>query len=198
MAINQTVDEDPFDSLLCLEDQFYKAGYELGVGDGEHAGRVEGRSVGLKAGFEKYVAMGRLHGRATMWGRRLPTHVDNVKREEQAETTLVVDSAQNSTTTCRPPSLVCALPANPRLDLHVKTLYALAEPRSLSTDNNEDAVTDFADRLKRAEGKAKVIEKITGEVIFNSKIASKNESEWEKKPKGDGGIEDISFVHALH
>ena len=65
-------DSDPFDDLLSLEDKFYKEGYDLGVSDGERAGRVEGRLFGLEKGFEKYAAMGRLHGRAIIWAGRLP------------------------------------------------------------------------------------------------------------------------------
>jgi len=33
----------------------------------------------------------------------------------------------------------------------------------LSTENTEEAVSEFDDRLKRAEGKAKIIERLVGE-----------------------------------
>jgi hypothetical protein len=50
-----------------------------------------------------------------------------------------------------------------RLRKHISTLYALAETESLSTENNDDAVSDFDDRLRRAQGRAKVIERMVGE-----------------------------------
>ncbi|KAK4249079.1 hypothetical protein C7999DRAFT_39776 [Corynascus novoguineensis] len=55
------------------------------------------------------------------------------------------------------------LPDNPRLSKHVITLYALAETESLSTENTDEAVDDFDDRLRRAQGRFKVIERMTGE-----------------------------------
>ena len=58
---------------------------------------------------------------------------------------------------------MAAIPANSRLQKHVQTLSALTEAESLSTQNNEDAVSEFDDRLKRAEGKHKVILSILGE-----------------------------------
>lgn len=79
---------------------------------------------------------------------------------------------------------------NPRLNKHILTLYALVEPASLSIRNTEEAVSDFDDRLRRAEGKVKIIERITGE------------GEWEggrvdemlyqkKKDEKEEGIEEL-------
>lgn len=69
---------------------------------------------------------------------------------------------------------------NPRLHKHILTLYALVEPASLSIQNTEAAVSDFDDRLRRAEGKVKVIERITGEGGDGSKIKT-----------GEEGIEEL-------
>ncbi|KAL2021782.1 hypothetical protein VTK56DRAFT_6556 [Thermocarpiscus australiensis] len=55
------------------------------------------------------------------------------------------------------------LPANPRLGKHIATLYALAETESLSTENTDEAVDEFDDRLRRAQGRAKIIERMVGE-----------------------------------
>jgi hypothetical protein len=55
------------------------------------------------------------------------------------------------------------LPDNPRLGKHITTLYALVETESLSTENNDEAVDDFDDRLRRAQGRFKVIERMVGE-----------------------------------
>jgi hypothetical protein len=56
------------------------------------------------------------------------------------------------------------LPDNPRLGKHITTLYALAETESLSIENSDEAVDDFDDRLRRAQGRFKVIERMVGEV----------------------------------
>jgi hypothetical protein len=56
-----------------------------------------------------------------------------------------------------------SLSKSQRLERHLKVLHALSESESLSTENTEEAVSDFDDRLKRAEGKAKIIERLVGE-----------------------------------
>lgn len=75
-------------------------------------------------------------------------------------------------------------PNNPRLKKHILTLYALVEPASLSIKNTEEAVSDFDDRLRRAEGKVKIIERITGE-------GEGDEVERRKKKSGGEGIEEL-------
>lgn len=132
---------DPFDTLFNLEDQYYSEGYNLGVADGSQAGRVEGRVFGLEKGFEKFAAMGALAGRCAVWEARLPTETEAQTNHAQLK----------------------SLPKNARLAKHLQTLYALTEAESLSTENNEDSVSDFDDRFKRAEGKVKVVEKLIGE-----------------------------------
>ena len=205
-------ESDPFDDLLSLEDKFYKEGYDLGVSDGERAGRVEGRLFGLEKGFEKYAAMGKLHGRAMIWAGRLPglskDDVGSKNGEEKGATTSIEAlSAQGKQDEPASKAASCklhSLPANPRLEGHIRTLYALTEPGSLSTENSEDSVSDFDDRLKRAEGKVKIIEKLTGEVIsgeisedfLSGEQAGVQNARTNKK--GDGGIEDISSLHARH
>jgi hypothetical protein len=56
-----------------------------------------------------------------------------------------------------------SLPKIQRLERHLKVLHVLSESESLSTENTEEAVSEFDDRLKRAEGKAKIIERLVGE-----------------------------------
>ena len=205
-------DSDPFDDLFSLEDKFYKEGYDLGVSDGERAGLVEGRLFGLEKGFEKYAAMGKLHGRAIIWAGRLPeiksqAYVESKGGEKKSATTgietLSTQGEEDEPTMHGASCKVHSLPANPRLESHIRTLYALTEPGSLSTENNEDSVSDFDDRLKRAEGKTKIIERLTGEVISGDMSESSlgEQSALQNartKKKGDGGIEDISSLHARH
>ena len=203
---------DPFDDLLSLEDKFYKEGYDLGVSDGERAGRVEGRLFGLEKGFEKYAAMGKLHGRAMIWAGRLPDINSQADVEsksgdkESAGISIEAPSApggQDEPNSKGASRKVHILPKNPRLEGHIRTLYALTEPGSLSTENSEDYVSDFDDRLKRAEGKIKIIEKLTGEVVSREMMEETSVGEpgalrKETNKKGDGGIEDISSLHARH
>ncbi|KAH8911659.1 DUF1715-domain-containing protein [Coniochaeta sp. PMI_546] len=148
--------DDPFEDVLNLEDQFYQDGYKKGQADGDKAGRIEGRSLGLEKGYRKFMESGRLHGRAIVWANRLP----RLQAKSQSEGQQDLDSSSPEKTQQRslPP-----LPSNPRLEKNVTTLFALTEPDSLSTENTDEAVNDFDDRFKRAEGKAKVIEKMVGE-----------------------------------
>ena len=200
---------DPFDDLLSLEDKFYKEGYDLGVSDGERAGRVEGRLFGLEKGFEKYAVMGKLHGRAIIWAGRLPEIKSQVDAEskggaKKSATTNTEQGGQEEPPSKAPACKAHILPANPRLESHIRTLYALTEPGSLSTENSEDSVSDFDGRLKRAEGKIKIIEKLTGEVVpaemsEETSLGGHGTSQNARaNRKGDGGIEDISSLHARH
>lgn len=132
-----------FDEVLGLEEQFYDDGFRQGYADGLSAGRIEGRTFGLETTFEKYVEAGKLYGKSLVWSNRLSS--SEISQTQKTAATL-------------PP-----LPANQRLVKHVKVLHALSEAASLSTQNTDDAVSDFDDRLKRGQAKAKVIERITGE-----------------------------------
>lgn len=79
-------------------------------------------------------------------------------------------------------------PNKPRLKKHILTLYALVEPASLSIQNTEEAVSDFDDRLRRAEGKVKIIERITGEGGVRDELEKKKKK---KKKVGEEGIEEL-------
>ena len=195
-GIMASAGDDPFDSLLTLEDEFYKDGYNLGVIDGERAGLVEGRLFGLEKGFEKYAALGKLHGRALVWAGRLPcsTEIHDININGQA----AVEEKDDQVSTDKVP----ILPANARLESHIRTLYALTEPGSLSTENTEDSVSDFDDRLRRAEGKVKIIEKLVGEhselidVPQDAHGPSARDITYSKR--GDDSIENTNILHARH
>lgn len=215
--LNQDV--DPFDSLLNLEETFYNEGYAAGVVDGERAGLVEGRIFGLEKGFEKYVRMGRLHGKAVVWAGRLPpgpqietrpSYDDSIHftkmpgkaavQEGHGETPppLAASEERQPPPTATKASAQESLPLlshNPRLEKHIRTLYALVESSSLSTANTEEAVTNFDDRLKRAEGKVKIIEKFIGEFGDGEAIGNGGEGgKTGQKSSGEGSIEDISSL----
>ncbi|KAI9748251.1 MAG: hypothetical protein M4579_007275 [Chaenotheca gracillima] len=172
------MEDDPFESVLGLEEKFYEEGYRLGVEDGARSGRIEGRAFGLERGFEKFVEMGRLHGRAVVWGNRFSIANDDTRSTK--------GSPPDGTATRSPSS-------NPRLEKHIRTLYALAEPASISTQNNEDAVSDFDDRLKRAKAKSRIIERIVGEKSMEEAAGDVPPElrETGEKSGGEGNIEDI-------
>ncbi|KAL8691181.1 MAG: hypothetical protein Q9218_003531 [Villophora microphyllina] len=183
---------DPFETVLDLEDTFYKEGHDLGVQDGQRTGLVEGRLFGLEKGFEKYATIGRFHGISTIWSARLSPaprnpESDKVREDHGALPTNSLNRqspAQDGERRNAPnvpvevSTLLSRIPYNARLEKHIRTLYALTEPASLSTDNNEEAVSDFDDRLKRAKGKTKIIENLLGEEFTsNHSLATDNSLE---------------------
>ncbi len=175
-------EHDPFDSLLNLEADYYQEGYQLGVTDGTRTGRLEGRASGLEIGFEKYITMGTLRGRAAVWSSRYaqgaatdgsacPESVGGEDRQTgvSGESRSAESGGERndglhiSTESDQPQLRLPGLISNPRMEKHIKNLQALVEPASLPTENSEDAGAEFEDRLRRATAKIKVIEKGLGE-----------------------------------
>lgn len=175
-----------FDEILNLEEGFFEEGYDQGFSDGVKAGHIEGRTLGLEKGFEKYVDSGKLHGKSIIWANRTPQLRGNAITNGDASS----KSDNGSKAGHSAPSSALkfpTLPDNARLVKHVKVLYALAESDSLATDNSEDAVSNYDDRLKRAKVKAKIIERMAGDAKGGEQASS-----------GDGSIEDVSVLSARH
>lgn len=172
MASNNNI-EDPFDDVLNLEDKFYSEGYTQGVADGERAGRIEGRSFGIEKGFEKFVEAGRLYGKSIVWANRLPGSSpptqDQKRMEEEHEQRLPVLRGGGS-----------------RLEKNIVTLHALVELDTLSTENTDEAVNDFDDRVKRAQGKARVIERQIGEDSSSTAATNPKQQKREAESSSDG------------
>ncbi|KAL9013669.1 MAG: hypothetical protein Q9173_001663 [Seirophora scorigena] len=190
---------DPLDELFELEDTFYKEGYDLGVQDGTRAGQIEGRLFGLEKAFEKYTAMGKLHGRSVVWSSRLfPAPEAELPSPTQPS------AGQDPEARKTAPDPLPPIPFNPRVEKHFRTLYALTEPASLSTENSEDAVSDFDDRLRRAEGKVKIIQRFIGEDTTTTITTGSGIVDGISRGgqhgivKRDGGIEDASVLQARH
>ncbi|KAL8842792.1 MAG: hypothetical protein Q9176_002428 [Flavoplaca citrina] len=198
---------DPLDELLDLENTFYKEGYDLGIQDGNRTGRIDGRLFGLTSAFEKYSTMGTLHGRSVIWSARLSAPPLRSEQEDSANDrgALATDGhsigSPKSHNEAGPASTSSSSlprePHNSRLQKHIRTVYALTEPASISTDNTEEAVSDFNDRLKRAEGKAKIIEKSFDEESSSHGIRQPDgdlemdfTSSHPKAARGDRGIKD--------
>lgn len=208
------MDDDPFDELFNLEDQYYQEGYNLGVKDGSRAGLIEGRLFGIEKGFAKYAAMGRLHGQAIVWASRMPNSPteDKAAGQHPHEKHLMKPASNTETgkqglsQTDQQATSSPALPDFPvtvRLEKHIRTLYALVEPSSLSTQNDEESVSQFDDRLKRAEGKVKIIEKMIGEVSLSVSTTTDLPSNSPglasgHRNEGESSIEDVSILGARH
>ncbi|KXJ87760.1 hypothetical protein Micbo1qcDRAFT_236284 [Microdochium bolleyi] len=162
--------DDLFDDVLNLEEQYYQEGFDEGLRDGSEAGKIEGRSVGLKSGFEKFLEAGRLQGRALVWANRLPSLTGGGSAGSPytgaASNTSTVSTEEtiSAETTTEPKASLPSLPStNARLEKNVVTLYGLLEPGTLSTQNDDISVNDFDSRLKGAQGKAKIIDRAIGE-----------------------------------
>jgi flagellar biosynthesis/type III secretory pathway protein FliH len=145
---NSNTKDDPFDSLLSLEEQYHAEGLQLGISDGARAGRNEGRVFGLHKGFEKALEMGRLHGKATVLHSRFPAG------EEET-----------------------------RLNKQVSRLHELTDPKTISTINDEEAVSDFDSRLQAAQAKMRLVSNLLGE---DGEIAKEK-----GKGKATGEMEDF-------
>lgn len=150
---------DAFDDLLNLEEHFYSEGYEQGVADGHRAGRVEGRAFGIEKGFEKFVQAGRLHGKSVVWANRLP----QAQQQPHDGPGSLPCAPQTPPQHCGRQVLPALSGGGARLEKNIVMLHALVEPDTLSTENSDEAVNDFDDRVKRAQGKARVIERHVGE-----------------------------------
>lgn len=193
----QSLTEDPFDSLLTLEDTLYTSAYTQGSTDGARAGRIEGRVFGLEKGFEKFAALGELHGRSVVWGSRALTQLIQP----------AVQKADENTNEARQHDVeLPKLQASQRLINNITLLHSLTDPLTFSTENTEEAVADFDDRVKRAGAKAKVIERIVGESESTSKSPEGSPARGKTKgvrlgdkkgQKGDDNMEDFAGSRLL-
>ncbi|KAJ3556897.1 hypothetical protein NPX13_g10038 [Xylaria arbuscula] len=157
---------DPFDDILNLEEQSYRDGYEEGLKDGVEAGRIEGYSLGLRKGFEKFAEAGRLQSKAIVWANRIP------KYQQKRQTTTHLTQASTSEVGAPPDKEAGSesggrslppIQSNLRLEKNLEMLYGLVEPGTLSTDNDDESVNEFDSRVKGALGKQKIIERVIGE-----------------------------------
>ncbi|KAF1926120.1 uncharacterized protein M421DRAFT_423113 [Didymella exigua CBS 183.55] len=155
------INDDPFDSLLTLEDTLYTTAHSQGVADGARAGRIEGRIFGLEKGFEKFSALGALHGRGAVWGGRLASSSHSLQPALTASSSATDTPPSNPA--AQPPRLPALQTPSARLVSNTTLLYHLTDPSTFSTSNTEAAVADYDDRFKRAGAKAKVIERIVEE-----------------------------------
>ncbi|KAJ5768838.1 hypothetical protein N7520_003397 [Penicillium odoratum] len=187
------MESDLLDGLLDLEEQFYNEGYQLGVADGAEAGYTEGSVFAVEKGFEKFVEMGRLYGKALVWAQRLADAKPNESCEQPVD--------QSDVLSLDPSSICKAMPKIPahsaRLARNLATLLELVDPASLDMSNTEEAVNDVDERLKGAAVKAKLIQRAMGE--SEEPLGVQSYAKDVSKPgDGTGSIEDISSLNIRH
>ena len=146
--------EDPFESLLTLEEQYHLEGRTLGLAEGEASGRIEGRVFGLEKSFEKFIELGRLGGRSAVWSARLP---DSSASSASSTGQIKVGKEDSSRLGVLPGS------GSERLVRHIRRLVELTDAEDVSRENSEEGVQDFDDRLREAKAKGVLIERLVGE-----------------------------------
>lgn len=181
---------DIFDEVMNLEENFFSEGYDEGWKDGLVAGRAEGRSLGMERGFEKFSEAGRLYGKSVVWSNRLQITIATNNKTEQyhmseKEKNLKEGPKKGHQSTKKFSSSFTPLPRisdrnKKRLEKHITSVHDLLEPDTLPTKNTDEAVEDVDDRVRRAQGKVRVIERALCEapIAENSaaKMLGKNEN----------------------
>jgi uncharacterized protein with LGFP repeats len=190
-----TMEHNLLDSLLDLEEQFYNEGYELGTADGAATGYTEGSVFAVEKGFEKFVEMGRLYGKALVWAQRL-----DMKSSEGAAAQADSTTGSTTDTLSLDPSICEDMPSLPphssRLARNLQTLLELVDPATLDMSNTEEAVNDVDERLKGAATKAKLIQRAMGE--REDPAAQVEPKDMSTSGDGSGSIEDISALSIRH
>lgn len=186
------MDNSLLESLLDLEEDFYKEGFNLGGTDGAEAGYTEGSVFAVEKGFEKFVELGKLYGKALVWAQRL-ADMKQSKHEAPQNMESVESVAATKESPLTPPvcKTMAHFPHSSRLAKNLDTLLELVDPASLLMQNTEEAVTDVDERLKGAIVKAKLIQRAFGEREDTS-------SHPEASGDGTGSIEDISSLNIRH
>ncbi|KAL4740852.1 hypothetical protein BDV11DRAFT_85547 [Aspergillus similis] len=191
------MDNNLLESLLDLEEDFYKEGFDLGAADGAEAGYTEGSVFAVEKGFEKFIELGKLYGKALVWAQRLDDMKQNAHETLPISESIAELSEEGST--LRPS--VCKGMANfshsSRLAKNLDTLLELVDPASLPMQNTEEAVTDVDERLKGAIIKAKLIQRAFGEREDASDLHPDAKS-GQVSGDGTGSIEDISSLNIRH
>jgi hypothetical protein len=121
----------------------YQEGYALGFTDGEQAGRIEGRTFGLERGFDKFLELGRLQGRCSVWKARIKSPASP-------------DTTSEATNTVRNYQIT-----NPRAQKQIELLSLLLTNPPFK--NNEESVEEVEETLKKGRGKGKVLMNMLGE-----------------------------------
>lgn len=181
-----------FDNLLNLEDQYYQEGLELGIADGQKAGRIEGRLFGIEKGFEKFFFTGEMNGRASFLFQQIPseppsaeaagsTHLEAEEKNAKLKALLerfeeVVQQAAANNIRVRAEEEV--EDHGQRLTKQIISLFDLTDPATLSSLNTEEAIDDFDERKRRAKAKLIMIDQaLDAKARTSSSAVSSNKAD---------------------
>ncbi|KAL6231646.1 hypothetical protein BDW75DRAFT_36923 [Aspergillus navahoensis] len=191
------MDSNLLESLLDLEEDFYKEGFNLGAADGAEAGYTEGSVFAVEKGFEKFIELGKLYGKALVWAQRLADMKESTHETPTNSDSITELSEEGGA--LRP--FVCKemahFPHSSRLAKNLDILLELVDPASLPMQNTEEAVTDVDERLKGAIIKVKLIQRAFGEREDSSAIHP-DAKRGQASGDGTGSIEDISSLNVRH
>lgn len=154
--------DQTFAEVLLLEQEFFEKAYEEGKSDGEAAGKLEGREIGVNYGFEKFLKLGRLHGKSLILGNRI--FVPQYSLGEVSEESQTSSYFEPTPASC----LLKPLHNSQKALKHIKDLHKLVDPKTLSFENDEDAISDFNDRLKKANNKERLIKVLIVKQLLKS------------------------------
>lgn len=192
--------DDILDSLLNLEENSYREGFEEGKTDGDKAGYKEGLVFGIEKGYEKTLEMGKLHGRAVMLNACLtdpvpapgfPTGLASAGTDAAAPS----ESRRNIGETTSAVYNLPLIPSTTRLKKHIETLLKLTDVRTISVENSDEAVSEFDDRLRKAVAKSKVIDKLIAEP-YNLTVSGLSVKTESHLGASSGNIEELSNLAA--
>jgi len=128
--------------------RYYGEGYKEGLEDGEEAGLAEGRLFGLEKGFDKFVELGRIQGRVSVWKARILSSLPHTQPPQPHAAPL-------------PRQLIQTPITNSRL---MKQIYHLEKiVSSPQTANDVHSVEEVQENMRRAKAKMKVICRLVGE-----------------------------------
>ncbi|KAL4751533.1 hypothetical protein BDW72DRAFT_92390 [Aspergillus terricola var. indicus] len=191
------MDNNLLESLLDLEEDFYKEGFDLGAADGAEAGYAEGSVFAVEKGFEKFIELGKLYGKALVWAQRLDDMRQNAHETLPIPKSYTELSEEGNTLMPSVCKGMANFPHSSRLAKNLDTLLELVDPASLPMQNTEEAVTDVDERLKGAIIKAKLIQRAFGEREDASDPRPDAKS-GQVSGDGTGSIEDISSLNIRH
>ena len=154
---------DLLDAVLSLEDRYYRQGFAQGHAEGSYAGKLEGRATGLETGFDKFTKFGMLAGKGAVWAGRVSARSQTGEGSPSLEDLSLEDVAASKSKSKSKIGISHENESMLRLLRKIETLRALTDAETLSTVNDENACTDFEDRLKRATAKARLIENVIGD-----------------------------------
>lgn len=183
------MDDPNFESLLSLEDTYYEQAFEQGITEGRRQSRLESRLFGVEKAVEKFTQLGILQAQADLWAARTRQEAEDppkrVVTSPNVSVSIIATDREQFTPT------LPSLPRRERILKQIELLRALVDTSELSFNNSNEAVSALDDRLKRAQTKAKLLEKLFGEE--NWRAASSNRPGAQDGAEKSGNIEDFAY-----